>query len=123
MNDLNGNPMGTYAKGSKVKHPATKLVFADESANYCGDGCFGLDPAGSWPTIKKWWNPPGIRHDVGATFSFFDGHVEYYKWHGNSVKVNATYVYGDGNTLSADSSDDLARVVAGGSEYGYSYPP
>jgi prepilin-type N-terminal cleavage/methylation domain-containing protein/prepilin-type processing-associated H-X9-DG protein len=129
--DLAGNPLGTYAKSSKVRHPSTKLVFADESENYVGDGLFGLDPAGSYPTIDQWWNTPGIRHNKGATFSFFDGHVEYYKWHGSAVVVNAAYTYPSppltGDPVSGPgASDDLPRVVAGGSEYGIypgDYPP
>lgn len=123
LNDLAGNPFGSYDKSSKVRNPSGKLVFADESENYCGDGCFGLNPAGSWPTINRWWNPPGIRHNKGATFSFIDGHVEYYKWHGSAVVANAAQTYPspplNGDPVSgAGSSDDLARVVAGGSEYG-----
>ena len=115
-----GETFGSYAKGSKVKSPSTKLVFVDESENYVGDGCFGLHPAGSYPAINVWWNNPAVRHNKGATFSFFDGHVEYYKWHGNMVVVNAAKTYTPGDVNSADpvgTSDDLSRVVAGGSEY------
>ena len=126
ITDLAGNSMGTYAKGSKVKHPANKFVFADESENYCGDGIFGNDPVGSYPTINVYWNPPCIRHARGATFSFFDGHSDYYKWHGAAIVLDNTYTYpspplnGD-PTSGAGVSDDLPRVAAGGSEYGV-YP-
>ena len=27
-----------------------------------------------------WWDPPPIRHEEGTTFSFADGHTEYWKW-------------------------------------------
>jgi prepilin-type N-terminal cleavage/methylation domain-containing protein len=123
QSSFSGQPMGTYAKDSKVKNPSTKLVFADESEWYVGDGIFACNPAGSWPAANTWANIPGIRHK-GATFSFFDGHTEFYKWHGIAIWTLGlkTYTPGDVNTAdpmppAAGSSDDLSRVVAGGSEY------
>ncbi len=125
ITDIGGKPMGTYDKSAKVKHPANKFVFADESENYVGDGLFGLDPVGSYPGIDQYWNIPCARHNRGCTFSFFDGHSDYYKWHGGKIITMQTYTYQPGNStsqdMSGDLSDDLPRVVAGGSEYG-SYP-
>jgi prepilin-type N-terminal cleavage/methylation domain-containing protein/prepilin-type processing-associated H-X9-DG protein len=109
---------GSYDKESKVRHPATKIVFVDEGENSVGDGCFGLYPNGSYPVINDWWNVPGSRHNKGCTFSFFDGHVEYYKWHGTAVVQDDINPNGSGGNPGdpVGTSDDLPRVVAGGSE-------
>jgi prepilin-type N-terminal cleavage/methylation domain-containing protein/prepilin-type processing-associated H-X9-DG protein len=118
---VEGGSTTTYAKDSKVKHPDTKIVFVDESEWYVGDGIFALSPASS--TAAVWLNIPGIRHK-GATFSFFDGHVEFYRWHGSAIWTLGVKVYTPNDVNTADpwppapgSSDDLPRVVAGGSEY------
>ncbi|HEX3624336.1 MAG TPA: prepilin-type N-terminal cleavage/methylation domain-containing protein [Verrucomicrobiae bacterium] len=110
---------GSYDKENKVRHPAAKIVFVDEGENSVGDGCFGLFPVGSYPLINVWWNVPGSRHDRGCTFSFFDGHVDYYKWHGTDViqdDINPN-TSGGNPADPVGTSDDLPRVVAGGSEY------
>lgn len=117
ISESGGVPFGSYSKESQVRHPATKIVFVDESENFVGDGCFGLNPAGSYPAVNSWWNIPGARHNKGCTFSFFDGHVEYYKWHGGKIITMQAYTYPTTSDMSGDTSDDLSRVVAGGSEY------
>jgi prepilin-type N-terminal cleavage/methylation domain-containing protein/prepilin-type processing-associated H-X9-DG protein len=122
-NWVEGGSPTTYAKDSKVKHPSTKIVFADESEWYVGDGIFALNTAASWPAANEWENIPCIRHR-GAVFSFFDGHVEFYKWHGTAIWTLGLKTYTPGDVNTADpvppapgSSDDYERVVAGGSEY------
>jgi prepilin-type processing-associated H-X9-DG protein len=35
-----------------------------------------------WP---RWWDPPPVRHNDGATLSFADGHTEYWKWKGRDT--------------------------------------
>jgi len=42
----------------------------------------------------------------GTTWSFADGHAEYWKWHGSAVLTFTGYY------KTADSSDDLTRVQA-----------
>ncbi len=109
---------GSYAKGNKVRDPAEKIVFVDENENSVGDGCFGLYPSGS--DVNMWWNMAGSRHDKGCTFSFYDGHVEYYKWHGVAVTT-----YPQTSPVTSDwpgdspwgASDDLPRIEAGGSQF------
>ncbi|MHC4476741.1 MAG: type II secretion system protein [Planctomycetota bacterium] len=57
----------------KVKRPAGRLVFLDESP----------PTSGSWGTncIVEGWNDPVPRlHSEGTTFSFADGHTEFWKW-------------------------------------------
>jgi prepilin-type processing-associated H-X9-DG protein len=85
--------------------PSRKIVFVDENEISVDDGCFPIYPASSG--VRLWWNLPGSRHSHGCTFSFADGHEEFWKWHGNAV---LTYT---GPDLPADNSDDLSRVQTG----------
>jgi len=90
--------------------PSRMIVFADENEYSVDDGDFAIDPLGSGQ--NRWWNLPGSRHTRGTTWSFADGHVEYWKWHGSAVlKFNAYYQPADPVT-GPGSSDDLARVQA-----------
>jgi prepilin-type processing-associated H-X9-DG protein len=84
--------------------PSKMIVFVDENENSVDDGDFAIDPEGSGQ--KRWWNLPGSRHNKGTTWSFADGHAEYWKWHGTAVLTFTGYYQ------AADNSDDLARVQA-----------
>jgi prepilin-type N-terminal cleavage/methylation domain-containing protein/prepilin-type processing-associated H-X9-DG protein len=84
------------------------FVFVDENEYSVDDGDFAIDPLdqNGNPTQNRWWNLPGSRHNKGTTWSFADGHAEYWKWHGSAVLTfNAYY-------QPADNSDDLRRVQA-----------
>jgi prepilin-type N-terminal cleavage/methylation domain-containing protein/prepilin-type processing-associated H-X9-DG protein len=115
----NGNPtFKSYQKFSQIQTTriAGKIVFADEAQATLDDGAFGLYPLES-PMINIWWNIPGSRHGRGTIWSFADGHCEFWRWHG-TVLNNPLYQnnYEEEN-ISGDSSDDLARVQAGGAQY------
>ena len=56
--------------------PVRAFVFIDEDSGSIEDGNFGVR---SYPS-DDWGNSPGKRHNNGATLSFADGHVEYWKW-------------------------------------------
>ncbi len=84
------------------------IVFVDENEYSVDDGDFAVAVVGG-PHDGTWWNLPGSRHNNGTTWSFADGHAEYWKWHGTSVLTFTGYYQ------TADSSDDLARVLAGSS--------
>jgi prepilin-type N-terminal cleavage/methylation domain-containing protein/prepilin-type processing-associated H-X9-DG protein len=116
----NGVTFNSYAKAAQVQsgRTSTKLVFADEAQATLDDNEFALYPLAD-PIINIWWNLPGSRHNNGTTWSFFDGHTEYYKWHGSAVianQNNGTGGAGSGN-FPGDTSDDLPRVEAGGAQY------
>ena len=81
------------------------FVFVDENEYSVDDGDFAVAVPGG-PHDGTWWNLPGSRHNNGTTWSFADGHVEYWKWHGTAVLKFTGYY------SAADSSDDLARVQA-----------
>jgi prepilin-type N-terminal cleavage/methylation domain-containing protein/prepilin-type processing-associated H-X9-DG protein len=53
--------------------PAERMVFIDEGRT-TGDSY-----AVHWEQ-HQWWDAPASRHGFGTTFSFADGHVEYWKW-------------------------------------------
>jgi len=63
-------------KGSQLKHTSLILAFVCEDANSINDGIFLVEPAPS----TQWRDMPALRHLQGCTFSFADGHIEYWKW-------------------------------------------
>jgi prepilin-type N-terminal cleavage/methylation domain-containing protein/prepilin-type processing-associated H-X9-DG protein len=85
--------------------PSKMIVFVDENEFSLDDADFAVSVVGG-PHDGTWWNLPGSRHSNGTTFSFADGHAEYWKWHGTAVLTFKGYFQ------AADSSDDLARVQA-----------
>jgi len=87
---------------------AQMYVFVDENEYSIDDGDFAMAPVGAPQHYGEWWNLPGSRHNKGTTWSFADGHAEYWKWHGSSVLTFTGYYQ---NAL--DGSDDLGRVLAG----------
>ena len=103
----NGASVQLLAKASQISDPppSRKIVFVDENEISVDDGCFAIYPASSG--VKEWWNLPGSRHSHGCTFSFADGHMELWKWHGTAV---LTYT---GPDKPADNSDDLPRIQTG----------
>lgn len=91
--------------------PAQMIVFCDENEWSVDDGDFAMYPAGSGQNV--WWNTPGSRHLNGTTWSFADGHCEYWRWHGTVVPNQEVNPYtGNAHYVPADSSDDLSRVQA-----------
>jgi prepilin-type N-terminal cleavage/methylation domain-containing protein/prepilin-type processing-associated H-X9-DG protein len=56
--------------------PVRAVVFIHEDERTIEDGNCGIR---AYPTLE-WGNCPSKRHDNGCTFSFADGHVEYWKW-------------------------------------------
>jgi hypothetical protein len=69
------------------------LAFACEDANSINDGIFLVAPA----PATQWRDLPASRHSQGCTFSFAEGHVEYWKWQSAAL---------------ANDLADLARVQA-----------
>ena len=107
------NPVTKYTQiRSPNPAPAQMFVFVDENENSIDDGAFAMYPTGSGQ--NEWWNLPGSRHNRGSTWSFADGHEEYWKWHGSAVLTfTAYYQAADPASPAAGSSDDLARVQYG----------
>lgn len=92
--------------------PPAMIVFCDENEYSVDDGDFAMYPAGDTQDLL-WWNTPGSRHLNGTTWSFADGHCEYWRWHGSAVPAQETNPFGgNAHYVPADSSDDLSRVQA-----------
>ena len=62
----------------------TDILNPGERAVFIDDGGFGLSGWTQYSIYSTdrwvWWDPAPIRHDKGTTFSFADGHSEYWKW-------------------------------------------
>ncbi|HTB85145.1 MAG TPA: prepilin-type N-terminal cleavage/methylation domain-containing protein [Candidatus Sulfotelmatobacter sp.] len=110
-----GVTFNSYSKSAQVKRPGDKIVFCEEAQSTLDDGEFGLYPlVNGVVSTSIWWNLPANRHNNGSIFSFIDGRAEYYKWHGPAI---TTYQNGPGTgDFTADTSDDLYRVQAGGAQ-------
>jgi prepilin-type N-terminal cleavage/methylation domain-containing protein/prepilin-type processing-associated H-X9-DG protein len=80
-------------KGNQLKKTSTVLTFACEDEGSINDGIFLVDSSPG----NLWRDLPTSRHSQGGTFSFVDGHVEYWKWKSGG---------------EPDVTDDLARVQA-----------
>jgi len=57
----------------KIERPADRMVFLDESPP--SPGSWGIKYA-----TEAWWDPPPKLHNKGTTFSFADGHSDFWKW-------------------------------------------
>jgi prepilin-type processing-associated H-X9-DG protein len=54
------------------------MVFIDE-------GRITIGPYALRYLYQTWWDGPPFHHNSGATLSFADGHVEYWKWEGTET--------------------------------------
>jgi prepilin-type N-terminal cleavage/methylation domain-containing protein len=61
--------------------PSYRLVFADE-------GRPSDDSIATFYTSERWWDPVYVRHSLGQTFSFSDGHAEHWIWKGKDTIDN-----------------------------------
>ena len=57
----------------EIRRAAERFVFID-------GGCRTFDSFVLFYEEPRWWDMPPIRHGNGTTFSFADGHSEYWKW-------------------------------------------
>jgi prepilin-type N-terminal cleavage/methylation domain-containing protein/prepilin-type processing-associated H-X9-DG protein len=70
-----GSDGGTMLKHrTEIRYPHASAVFLDDSAA-TGMGAWSVDR-----TSPSWWDEPPNRHGDGGTWSFADGHTEYWKW-------------------------------------------
>jgi prepilin-type N-terminal cleavage/methylation domain-containing protein/prepilin-type processing-associated H-X9-DG protein len=72
-----GEQYPLFKKTSEINDPSPSqaLVFLDESKETIDDGYFAMKS-----TRTVWQNTPTVRHNQGSTFSFADGHAEYWKF-------------------------------------------
>ena len=113
--NLGGDATAAYTilKGSGVvaPSPTRQSVFWHEDPRSMDNGAFGIIP----PPTFDWWNLPASLHSKGCCMSFFDGHVEHWKWLDNSVLATGQGDPAPGTGMHAPcpSTDrDLPRVQA-----------
>jgi len=58
---------------NQIRRTSERIVFLDESPP--SPGTWGVKYA-----KEAWWDPPPKLHSKGTTFSFVDGHGEFWKW-------------------------------------------
>jgi prepilin-type processing-associated H-X9-DG protein len=92
----------------QIKHPARRAVFIDEG--WTTPDSYAV----RWESAFLWFDNPPVRHNDGATVSFRDGHVEYWKWRGRrTVEFGRQFIdmFGDGmHPQTSDEWDDLRRI-------------
>jgi prepilin-type N-terminal cleavage/methylation domain-containing protein/prepilin-type processing-associated H-X9-DG protein len=113
-----GSRYPQYERTTDIKNPppSNAMVFLDESTDTVDDGYYAQQGPGS----VTWQNSPTARHNRGATFSFADGHAEYWHWVGLSIeqKYWATMREPDQPDTSRDYlKAQRAVVIADGSVY------
>ncbi|MHC4557219.1 MAG: type II secretion system protein [Planctomycetota bacterium] len=102
-----------YKKRLEIPNPAYRYVFVD-------DGGSGPAAIGGWTLYVKedmWWDPPPVRHGDGTTFSFADGHSEYWKWNDpRTIKQGLDMLYGWDTPVQTGNEDiPKAQFAAWGS--------
>jgi prepilin-type N-terminal cleavage/methylation domain-containing protein/prepilin-type processing-associated H-X9-DG protein len=112
------SPKKIIRKISKARNPSGRIVFADTVAVDFDARHRQFDDKAEWKNIPSW------RHANGSTFSFADGHAEYWKWKNIELTVDvakASYEYAMSNrTFSSmrdqgdqSGNEDLKRVQRG----------
>ena len=106
---------GTAPKDPKglfeFKNPAQKMLFIEDIY----DGRSGNHSVDAWsyvPFDQKLWDPLGLFHSDGGTFSFMDGHAERKKWQDKRTIIYftsrtdaASLGFGKGVTFNPQNED------------------
>jgi prepilin-type N-terminal cleavage/methylation domain-containing protein/prepilin-type processing-associated H-X9-DG protein len=108
VDSMNGWPSAgapTIKNRMKITRPGERLVFLDEgwvtfaswSVPYDRESWWGsrvTTPGGILAGGNRNFDPPPVRHDNGTSFSFADGHSEYWKWKDPRTVEYATMTVG-----------------------------
>ncbi|MBN1505810.1 MAG: hypothetical protein JW955_03135 [Sedimentisphaerales bacterium] len=77
MNCKGWDPGGIMVKNrGEIEQPESRFVLIDHGGN-------AVTLMGGWTCFvreDRWWDPPPVHHGAGTSFSFADGHMEYWKW-------------------------------------------
>lgn len=88
---------------TRLRRPAARMVFLGECPV----------TKGSWGVLysqERWWDPAPVRHGKGSTFSFADGHAEYWKW---KDKRTIEYNWEDTSQPGNEDLHNVQRAVWG----------
>jgi len=98
---LNCNHTPGPKRYAQIQQPAKVGVFVDENAVSIDNGAIGIHA----PPANNYWNLPANRHRRGGTFSFADGHCEYWRWTGPYLNThNAKFSVDDTRTQRPDAA-------------------
>ena len=111
---------GSFVKSSAIQNPGPSQasVFIEVSNNSIDNNEFPCYNAGGGN--YSYYKLPTSRHNNGGTFSFADGHAEYWKWHSPYINndnqiADGTLGSGQGTGFAAPSASDdqdLPRLQA-----------
>ncbi len=78
-----GDTVVYIKRKAQIKKPpaSMRLVFGDE-------GMATADSIATFFMNEYWWDPAQVRHSNGNTYTFADGHAEYWKWKGKGTIQN-----------------------------------
>ncbi|MBI4579666.1 MAG: prepilin-type N-terminal cleavage/methylation domain-containing protein [Planctomycetes bacterium] len=74
----------------ELKTPSGRLVFFDDFPENW-DACWMISPVSQ----DRWWNPLSLRHDLGTTLTFADGHSERWLWTDSRTRTFARISWED----------------------------
>jgi len=120
IDSMNGGGDGPNAKNiTGIKHPTQRVVFLDEGR---------LTPNTYWVCYfdPMWYDPPLIRHGIGQTVSYADGHSARWMWKSKeTVMVNDQGSYFYIPTTDAGRQDLYKMQIGCWGKLGYtpSVPP
>ncbi len=100
-----------FKNRTQIPRPQERLVFVDE-------GWTTPDSYAVFYNSPAWFDSPSVRHGNGNTFSFADGHAEYWKWKGQeTVKIgkesDKTHLENNIPATTPDGQADLQRLQIG----------
>ena len=96
---------------NQLRRPSERMIFLDE----------GFATGSTWSIYfvqPRWWDPVPVRHAVGTTLSFGDGHAEYWKWEDSRTVEFARAAYALENPQQASlwrqrqrNNEDIYKLV------------
>jgi prepilin-type N-terminal cleavage/methylation domain-containing protein/prepilin-type processing-associated H-X9-DG protein len=120
IDSMNGGISGTDAPMVRninaIKHPSQRVVFLDEGRL---TGCtFAV-----WYDREEWFDLPLIRHGMGATVSYADGHSARWMWKSKeTVRVHEERLYYYTPTTDAGKQDLYKVQIGCWGKLGYTPP-
>jgi prepilin-type N-terminal cleavage/methylation domain-containing protein len=117
IDSMNGGGNGPIAKNiTGIKHPTQRVVFLDEGR---------LSPNTYWVSYNelKWYDLPMIRHGIGQTVSYADGHSARWMWKSKeTIRVINEKLYGYIPTTNEGRQDLYKMQISCWGKIGYTPP-
>lgn len=112
-NPAQNNPLVETVR-TRVLNPSERIVFTDTGRQtFASWTCFSTN-------LNAWMEPITARHSKGTTFSFVDGHAEYWKWQkSNTIWISSLTleeyldIFGGWHASAGPNNTDLYRLQHG----------